>query len=290
MRWRLLTSLTVLAAANAAAQSTIPSTPVGKVFAGWLSAFNAHDSAALAQYDRQYVPIVPPGTETGMRANTGDFEFVKAMTDQPEHLDFLVRAQKSGMYFRGVMEVTGSPPVAKTFRMQAVPRGAPPEGCKTYVEPPPRTTADPKDVATQDAIVAALYESISGPACQRRDWDRFHSLFVPGARLIPTRIGPDHKATTVVYTPDEYIDAVKTSMDENGFFEREIKRTADTFGTITEAFSTYESRRQANDSTPFARGINSIQMLNDGTRWWVVTVYWQGERPDMPIPARYLPK
>ena len=57
---------------------------------------------------------------------------------------------------------------------------------------------------------------------------------------------------------------------------------------MTHAFSTYESRRKANDEKPFARGINSIQLLNDGKRWWVVTVYWQAERPDSPIPAQYL--
>ena len=77
-------------------------------------------------------------------------------------------------------------------------------------------------------------------------------------------------------------------MEDGGFFEHETARNAHTYGPITELFSTYESRHQANDAKPFARGINSIQLLNDGTRWWVVTVYWQAERPDLPIPAVYL--
>ena len=135
--------------------------------------------------------------------------------------------------------------------------------------------ADPKDVASQDAIIAALYDVISGPACQPRDWDRFRSLFAPGARLIPTGMTPDRKAVSRVMTPDEYANATGTNLERNGFFEREISRTGETFGSVTHAFSTYESRRHANDEKPFARGINSIQLLNDGTRWWVVTVYWQ---------------
>jgi hypothetical protein len=77
---------------------------------------------------------------------------------------------------------------------------------------------------------------------------------------------------------------------ENGFFEREISRITETFGGVTHRFSTYESRRRAEDPTPFARGINSIQLLNDGRRWWVVTVFWDSERPSNPIPARYLPR
>ena len=55
------------------------------------------------------------------------------------------------------------------------------------------------------------------------------------------------------------------------------------------AFSTYEARRTPDDAEPFMRGINSIQLFHDGTRWWVVTVFWDAERPGNPIPAEYLP-
>ena len=143
-------------------------------------------------------------------------------------------------------------------------------------------------MGSEDEIITALYASISGGACQHRDWDRFRSLFVQGGRLIPTRRTPDGRISTLVESPDEYVAGVRNGMEENGFFEHETARNEHTFGPITELFSTYESRRQANDAKPFARGINSIQLLNDGTRWWIVTVYWQAERPDLPIPAAYL--
>jgi hypothetical protein len=60
------------------------------------------------------------------------------------------------------------------------------------------------------------------------------------------------------------------------------------YGLIAQAFSTYESRRSAGDPEPFARGINSFQLMNDGERWWVVSVFWQGEGPDFPIPEKYI--
>jgi hypothetical protein len=154
----------------------------------------------------------------------------------------------------------------------------------------PTIAADPKDVGSQDAIIAALYDVISGPAGQKRNWDRFRSLFTPGARLIPTGAGPDAKARIRVMTPDDYATASGPRLEQSGFFEREISRTGETFGNITHAFSTYESRRTATDEKPFARGINSIQLFNDGTRWWVVTVYWDSERQQNPIPAKYLEK
>ncbi len=152
---------------------------------------------------------------------------------------------------------------------------------------PPATAAvaaDPADVGSMNAIIKALYDVISGPAGQPRKWDRMRSLFVPGARLIPAG-GPAPRVLTV----DEYINQAGPGLERNGFFEREISNKVETFGHITHTFSTYESRRTAEDAKPFARGINSIQLFSDGTRWWIVTVFWDSERPNNQIPAKYLP-
>jgi len=151
---------------------------------------------------------------------------------------------------------------------------------------PPR--ANPADVASADAIIAALYDVISGPAGQPRDWNRFRSLFAPGARLIPSRRPQDGPPRPVALTPDEYAQRAAPGLTTNGFFEREIGRSMDRFGTIAQVFSAYESKRTASDPKPFARGINSIQLFDDGTRWYVVTVFWDSERPDNPIPDKYL--
>jgi hypothetical protein len=151
---------------------------------------------------------------------------------------------------------------------------------------PPR--ANPADVASPDAIIAALYDVISGPAGQARDWNRFRSLFAPGARLIPSRRPPGAPPRPVAMTPDEYAQRAAPGLTNNGFFEHEIGRSMDRFGSIAQLFSAYESKRSASDPKPFARGINSIQLFDDGTRWYVVTVFWDSERPDNPIPEKYL--
>lgn len=149
-------------------------------------------------------------------------------------------------------------------------------------------TADPADVASVDAIIAALYDVISGPAGQARDWDRFRSLFIPdGARLVPTGRGPQG-ARHAVWTPDEYVSSAGASLESSGFFEREIGRTTEEFGNVVHVFSTYDSKRTLADPEPFARGINSIQLFRDGTRYWIVSIFWDSERPDNPIPGRYL--
>ena len=150
-------------------------------------------------------------------------------------------------------------------------------------------TARPADVASPDAIIAAVYASISGPVGQPRDWARFRSLLIPGARLIPSmRRAPD-ATTPVVWNAEEYIAAAGPGLERQGFFERELHRTTEAFGAVLHAFSTYDSRRTP-DGQPFARGINSFQLYSDGTRWWIVTIFWDAETADKPIPAKYLPR
>jgi hypothetical protein len=142
------------------------------------------------------------------------------------------------------------------------------------------------DTASPDAIVAALYDVISGPAGQARDWDRFRGLFAIGARLLPAAARPDGSVPAAL-SPDDYMTRANDALLK-GFFEQEVARRSEAFGTIMHVFSTYESRRAKTDEKPFARGINSIQMMQQGGRWWIVTVMWDQERPDNPIPAKYL--
>jgi len=150
--------------------------------------------------------------------------------------------------------------------------------------------ANPADVESIDAIITALYDVISGDAGVARDWDRFLSLFAPGGTLSPVGRPPGESTyQRRVITPGEYAEGVGEMLEANGFHEVEIHRVTEEYGRIAHAFSTYESRRLASDAEPFARGINSIQLMNDGSRWWVVSIFWLGEGPDHPIPARYLP-
>jgi len=149
-------------------------------------------------------------------------------------------------------------------------------------------TVKPEDVRSVDAIIAALYGVISGPAGEKRDWDRFRGLFAPGARLIPTGRRPNGQQVMRILTPEEYATNIGPQLEQGGFFEREIGRQTQTFGAVTHVFSAYDSKTRASDPAPFARGINSIQLFHDGERYWVVTIFWDSERPDMPIPQQYL--
>lgn len=144
------------------------------------------------------------------------------------------------------------------------------------------------DVESIDGIVAALYDVISGPAGKPRDWDRMRSLFAPEAHLMIVGPRPEGSYALRTLTVEDYITRNSKAFATMGFFERELARTSDSFGQIAQVFSTYESRHAAGDAKPFQRGINSLQLYNDGKRWWVVNLVWRAEDERLPLPERYL--
>jgi len=149
--------------------------------------------------------------------------------------------------------------------------------------------ADPRDVESIDAIIAAAYDVISGPAGQKRDWNRERSLFYPEARLVPTASVPGRNDVDLepqILDVEAYIKRAEPIL-KAGFYETEIARRTEQFGRIAHVWSTYESRHDSSDPTPFMRGINSFQLFNDGRRWWILSVYWQHENAEHPIPQKY---
>jgi len=157
-------------------------------------------------------------------------------------------------------------------------------------ESPISQPTDPRDVESIDAIIAAAYDVISGPAGQKRDWNRERSLFYTGARIVPTASVP--RRNDVALEPqlldvEGYIERAEPLL-KAGFYETEVARRTEQFGRIAHVWSTYESRHDPGDPAPFMRGINSFQLFNDAKRWWILSVYWQHESSEHPIPQKYL--
>jgi hypothetical protein len=146
-----------------------------------------------------------------------------------------------------------------------------------------------RDVESIDAIITAAYDSISGPAGEKRNWERERSLYYPGARLIPTgNPAENHALAPQILDIDGFIARVEPYFAEHGFYEKEIARRTEQFGRMAHVWSTYESRHDPKDPAPFMRGINSFQLFNDGERWWILSVYWQQESAEHPIPEKYV--
>ena len=175
------------------------------------------------------------------------------------------------------------------------PAPAPPPLVGTLAAHPDWPAAkNPSDVDTVDHLVASLYNVISGPP-GKRDWDRFRSLFLPDGRIgvvVPdmpaTKDAPARKADAFFLTPDMYAQRDDSYFKTHGFFERSIANRVEEFGNLAHVWSTYESRNAENDSQPFTRGINSIQIVQARGRFWIASVLFDDERPGLKLPEKYL--
>ena len=145
------------------------------------------------------------------------------------------------------------------------------------------------DLSTPNGVVQTLYDVISGPAGKERNPEQFRELFHESAKMVSVGGLRDGKTRYNVLTIEDYIERSFPFLERNGFFESEVKNVTERYGNVAHVFSTYESRRKEEDGKPFARGINSIQLMNDGERWWIMSIVWQSETASTPLPAKYLP-
>jgi hypothetical protein len=171
----------------------------------------------------------------------------------------------------------------------AAQQSSPPQSSAPQPQPAPhqdlsaRVPAKPDDVKSIDAILRAIYDVISGPAGER-DWNRFRSLFTPEARLTSTTKNSDASAPPVrLLSVDDYVRGAAGYFSKHGFYETAIVNHVERFGNIAQVFSSYESRN-ASGEKPFVRGINSIQLFYDGSRWWVLSILWDEESPNNSLP------
>jgi len=146
--------------------------------------------------------------------------------------------------------------------------------------PPPK----PDDVKSLDSILRAAYDVISGPAGDR-DWSRFRSLFLPQARFTQVGKTPEGAVIVLSWGVDEFIRDATAVFAKEPFYEHGVVNLPESYGNMTQVLSSYESRHSPSEK-PFTRGVNSFQVLNDGKRWWIVSIFWDSERPDNPLPEK----
>ena len=155
--------------------------------------------------------------------------------------------------------------------------------------------ADPADVITPEAVVKAAYEAIQRAPGQPFDWDRFRSLFLPNAILIPNaeQTGGQSRVMGVEdfvrFVEDWYAEnAPIGSEKDQGFQEEEVARTIGRYGDIAQVMSTYQKHLWESDEI-LGSGINSYQLVQKDNRWWIVSLIWDEDYAAGPLPPEYRP-
>ncbi len=144
------------------------------------------------------------------------------------------------------------------------------------------------DFATIDSIITAMYESISGPKGTPGQWERDRALHHPKALLIPAKQASGGPAAGV-FDFDGFVESRGRFLEDNDFYEVEIGRQEFRFGVIAHVLSAYEARTApAPAGKVLRRGVNSIQLMHDGERWWILSTLWDNEREGVELPANLL--
>jgi hypothetical protein len=151
-----------------------------------------------------------------------------------------------------------------------------------------------EDGRSVDALMLALYSSISHGPGSAPDWKRMRSLFLAGGIIVSP--GPPHGSHITVLSVKAFqeqasraIATMKKRGEPTAVFEREIAQRVFCFGNLCHVLSSYEARHSPSDPAPFSRGVNSLQLAGDGKRWWIASVTWDTERPGNPIPTDAVP-
>lgn len=140
------------------------------------------------------------------------------------------------------------------------------------------------DVKTIDALMRASYEVVSGEKGAPRQWERDNYLHHPKAvySFYDKRVGQQ------TMTLDEFHAETDTMVFDTDFYEEEIHREVKLFGNIAHVWSTYETRLEKNG--PVARrGINSVQLVFENDRWYIISWTFFGETELDKIPKTFLP-
>lgn len=148
--------------------------------------------------------------------------------------------------------------------------------------------ANPEDVSSIDAIMKSYYEVVSGPAGVERQWARDSSLHFSNPYIVLITDGENGEAVPSQMSLAEFHKSSRSLVD-SGFFEYEIYRVVEERGALAQVWSTYEWRSTENGPIG-GRGINSLQLFNDGKRYWLLSWMFDARKDAPPVPDKYLPE
>jgi hypothetical protein len=145
------------------------------------------------------------------------------------------------------------------------------------------------NVSSIDSIVTSIYEVVSGEEGENRDWDLHRTIFHPEAQIVTNYLNDHGEYQIDFYDFEDYVNNYSDYFKNNNNFEVDVNRKIEIFGNLAHVFSTFESYKNAEDSTPYRLGTASIQLYNDGDRRYVLNMYYKTESENDKVPNKYIP-
>jgi hypothetical protein len=139
------------------------------------------------------------------------------------------------------------------------------------------------EFTTIDALMTALYGSISGPP-GGQDFELSRRIYHRDVRLVRTRLDEAGRPVAYSFSADDYEANAKALLAGTPFYEVETERRTVRFGNVAQVFSAYEARTAPDGGELIKRGMNCAHLFNDGRRWWLMHMIWDDEREGVEVP------
>ena len=150
-----------------------------------------------------------------------------------------------------------------------------------------RKTVFGDEVGTLDGIIKAYYDVVTVKKGEKVSYTRDSLLHVPNPSVGMAKRDKDGHVKIKLITLKQFHEESDDMLEKNGFYEKEISRKVENFGAVFHVWSTYETRNTEYGPV-IDRGINSIQLYFDGTRFWILSWVFDEESKVQPIPKKYL--
>lgn len=142
------------------------------------------------------------------------------------------------------------------------------------------------DRADVEAAVSAVYEVISGPVGEPRDFDAMRGLFLPGAAMGAVGPGEDGTGRGRVISLEEYIERSGPFLVENGFTERPTRTEIDLYGELAYVRSAYEGTNGATGEV-MVTGVNFMTLFKVEGEWKFASLLWRAADENWPVEAAF---
>lgn len=133
---------------------------------------------------------------------------------------------------------------------------------------------------TVASVVDALYDALSFAGGSQPNYALVRAIFHPQARITPP--AEDTAGSLSPMAVDDYIEIfhkrlVEDGITDQGGRELEIHRHTLTFNRVAHVFSSYQFVLLG-ASKPLVSGVNTIQLVYENERWWILSLSWDRAR------------
>ncbi|HEX6791531.1 MAG TPA: hypothetical protein VF247_09495 [Candidatus Krumholzibacteria bacterium] len=155
--------------------------------------------------------------------------------------------------------------------------------CASLAHAAEAPAADP--LQSPEGVVRELYRLVCVPAGGDTDWNAVRALFIPEA-VIVLRVSKDASSTfTLQGWIDDFIAFnTKAKSSERGFEEKIVRMSPMVFRDIAHVLVLYEAR-MLDWTRPASQGVDSIELIRKGDRWWIAAITNDLPNEEHPVPA-----